>query len=358
MTTLRDFAGAALLALSVLPALFAAESPPKPRSGGFAFSGGERITILLKGGDFQIALDQVVTSDGFVSAPASGTVNVAGMSLQQATDAVSEKVSAKMGLTDPQLSIAVVSIPPRWIYVLGEVEKPMGIELPQNQSLRLAGALARAGGFTKDADASRVKLVRESRTGKNSVELVNATVFGKEEQDDLGPVLESGDTVLVPRDEFYSVTGEVNKPAVIGRKDTGVPSGDPVRLSVALAAAGGPKNLADKKAIRLIRTNAKGQRTVSKFNLESALESGDLKQDPILKEGDQILVVASEGVQILGRVRSPGIYYQVGAQLTVSRLISLAGGFDQFAKKTVLVVKKSNPGHPEEVDMKALLELA
>lgn len=357
MAVLRLLAGSGGVLLSLLFSLHAGEPASKDSHGGFRFAGGERVTVLLKGGDFQIVLDQVVTSDGFISAPASGAVNVLGMSIQEATDAVAQRVSSKMGLTEPLLSVAVTSIPPRWVYVLGEVDKPMGIEMPQNQPLYLAGALARAGGLTKDADGSRIKLVREQGRGKKAVETVDGSAFGKEDRDDLGPVLESGDTVLVPRDEFFSVIGEVNKPAVISRKETGVPAGEPIRLSVALAAAGGLKNMADKKAVRLVRTDEKGRRTVNKYNFESALENGDLRQDPILKEGDQILVVASEGVQILGRVRSPGIYFQVGAPLTVSRLISLAGGFDQYAKKTVLVVKKGTPGQPLEVDMKALLEL-
>jgi protein involved in polysaccharide export with SLBB domain len=83
-------------------------------------------------------------------------------------------------------------------------------------------------------------------------------------------------------------------------------------------------------------------------------EAGD---DPVLRDGDRLMVPTAEGVLLVGRVRAPGIYPVPGGSVKISRLIIGAGGFDLHAKKTsVSVIRKDKPGEIVKVDLKAVLE--
>ena len=112
--------------------------------------------------------------------------------------------------------------------------------------------------------------------------------------------------------------------------------------------------------VKLLRKATKGsQPTLQTFDLEKALDTGDAQQDPILQDGDKIMVGANNGFVLLGRVKNPGIYYPPGvggAPLTLSRLIALGGGFETYAKKSsVVIIHQGRPGKTV-VDVKSIVE--
>jgi len=336
----------------------------------FRFAGGEQVQVMVFGEEMseillqaqQLPASQLVTADGFISAPAAGTVNIKGMTLEQATTAVVAQVKAVQKVKSPKVSIAVLSLPPRWVYVQGEVAKPQQLEIPKDrQLLYLASVLAAAGGPTQDADLTRVQIVHGERGADTPAEeLVDMSyaVTGKMPR---GPALNTGDIVVVPLAESFSVTGEVIKGGLFGRGDSKVKSGRPIRLSDALAAAGGLKPSADMKAVKLLRRNGTaGEPKLLTFDVDAALNKADPTQDPALHDGDRILVGSNDGYLLLGRVRTPGVYYAPGpggAPLTLTRLIALGGGFDTYARKSaVTIVRKDKPGSTVKVDVKAIIE--
>lgn len=345
-----------------LPVLLAAflcssEEPAKEDAiRVFRFSGGENVTVQVFY-DQRVDLNQIITSDGFVSLPGASTLNIRGMTLAEASAAMTQKIKEVRGLKAPQVSLAITALPARRIYIQGAVRFPQALHLPQDHDYPLAALLAEAGGTTEDADLRRIKLVRRSAKG-NQTFMIDATHFGKPSTDDLGPILCSGDVVIVPTSEAFSITGEVQKPGFYSRKEVRLAPGLPVRLSHLVTGAEGTKPSADRKNMRILRTNPAGDRKVLQFDLEAALTQGSLEQDPVLEDGDQVIVPASEGISITGRVRAPGIYYpSPGGPMTVARLVALAGGFDQYAKKSqVIVVFKDKPGQAVRVDMKAVME--
>jgi len=336
----------------------------------FRFAGGEQVQIQLFGEELSEAVlqastnytPQLVTADGFISAPAAGTVNIKGMTLQDATSAVVEKVKAVQKLKTPRISIAVLSMPPRWVYVQGEVSKPQQLEIPKDRLLlHLASVLAAAGGPTQDADLMRVQIIHGERKADTPVEEIVDMSYAVTGRMPRGPALTAGDIVVVPLAESFSVTGEVNKAGLFGRGDSKVKSGKPIRLSDALAAAGGLKPSADMKAVKLLRrVGPTEEPKLLTFDVDAALNKADASQDPIVRDGDRILVASNDGYLLLGRVKTPGVYYAPGAggvPLTITRLIALGGGFDIYAKKSsVTVVRKDKPGHTMAVDVKAIIE--
>jgi protein involved in polysaccharide export with SLBB domain len=314
---------------------FVARPVPSARSqNAFQFEGGERVRIDLE--SQSIPLEQVVTSDGFVSVPTGGAVNIGGLNLQQATESLSSHIESSSGIRKPKVSIAVLQPKIRKAYIQGEVIRPQAIELPSDNQLTLAAALAIAEGPTADADITRIKVVHQGEQSPK-VEIVNASHFEDSEQDSLGPVMRSGDVIIVPRAGTISVTGEIAQPGVFSRKHIRNAPNQPMRLSQVIAAAGGAKPSANLRAVILVR-NQNNERRSTTYDLDAALEKQNMSQDPALVDGDQIVVPTSAGFTILGKVHSPGSYY--GKPMTVTRLIAMAGGLDQFAKKSGIIVAR------------------
>jgi protein involved in polysaccharide export with SLBB domain len=300
----------------------------------FQFEGGERVRIDLE--NQSVPLEQIVTSDGYVSIPTGGAVNIGGQNLQQATETLAAHIERRSGIRTPKVSIAVVQTKVRKAYIQGEVTRPQSIELPADHTLSLAAALAVAEGPTADADITRIKVVHQGEQIPK-IEIVDASSFDSPNQENLGPVLRSGDVVIIPRAGTFSITGEIAQPGVLSRKHLRNAPGQPMRLSQAIAAAGGAKPSANLHSVILVRTQ-NNERRSTVYNLDSALEQHDISQDPSLADGDQIVVPASAGFTILGKVHTPGSYF--GKPMTVSRLIAMAGGFQQFARKSGIVVAR------------------
>jgi protein involved in polysaccharide export with SLBB domain len=330
------------LALSVVRG---AELPAKTSTApGFQFEGGERIRVDLE--NQSVPLEQIVTADGFISVPTGGAINIAGKNLQQVTESLAAQVESNTGIKKPKISIAILQTRVHRVFIEGEVTHPQTIELT-DRTLSLAAALAVVEGLTPDADITRIKVVHQGeRTPK--IEIIDASTFEDPNQESVGPDLQAGDVVIVPRAGTITVTGEVAQPGVYSRKHIRNAPGQPMRLSQAIAASGGPKADANMRAVILVRTQ-KQQRNSTAYDLDAALEQHDVSQDPALLDGDQIVIPPAAGFTVLGKVHSPGSYF--GKPMTVSRLIALAGGLDQFAKKSITISRKDEPGRPLRVDL-------
>jgi protein involved in polysaccharide export with SLBB domain len=342
-----------------VPSLRAGEAPAQKT---FRFRGGESVTILVESKDAPVNTvqnaQQLVTSDGYVSGPAFGTVSLFGKTIPESNEIIREAVTKKIGFMNPQVSILVHSVPDqrtekRTVYVLGEVKTPKAIELPFEQDYRLAACLAEVGGPTLEADLYRVKVLREKK-GVIQAQEVNCARFARTGEENLGPLLEPGDVVIVERAETITVTGEVYKTGVVTRQMANLQPGVPFPLSRALMAAGGIKASGDRTNIKLTRVRPDGQVAFSTCKMVD----GRIENDPILESGDVVEVSLGLGITILGGVGSPGIYYELGGHpLTLSRLVALAGGATLKAKTTgVLVVRKGNPGVPVTVNLRAVIE--
>ena len=88
------------------------------------------------------------------------------------------------------------------VNVWGEVLKPGIVEVPDNTNL--LSLISMAGGPTENAKLSKVKIVRnfsENRTF--TVNVKDCVRDGKAEQI---PLIKPGDTVIVPRNSFHSVS--------------------------------------------------------------------------------------------------------------------------------------------------------
>lgn len=188
----------------------------------------------------------------------------------------------------------VLTVPSRVasvINVAGAVKTPAALPLSTCNS---AGkALVLCGGPTPEGDASCAYIMRDNQ--RLPVNLASYTNGQTPATPDVP--LQPGDVVMVPQktESGCYVLGEVKTPGpqVMTR---------PVRVSTALAQAGGLSADADGSRAYILRSEKKVP-----VNLTSLLQDGDGQSDVALIAGDVVVVPKSTGlVYVMGQVTKPG----------------------------------------------------
>ena len=151
----------------------------------------------------------VVAEDGTIYYPYVGVLPVAGKTTRQIRDLLVTRLSKY--IEKVQLDVRMTAFRSKRVYVVGEVAKP-GLQDVTDIPMTVLEAVNRAGGFTPEADHSRVLLTRKGTTFR--VDIQSMYEEGATEQNAL---LESGDIVNVSDRSFNKifVLGEVQKPGTL-----------------------------------------------------------------------------------------------------------------------------------------------
>jgi polysaccharide export outer membrane protein len=163
---------------------------------GYEMSHESRMTVLqlvaAAGGFTERASKDVVQ---LVRRQAGGERTVLQFSLAE----VEKQLAAGRPDADLDLwpdDLVVVPAAVRIAYVLGQVHKPGGIDLPHNTRLTVSMAVAHAGSYTKFADTGAVQILRGGRSGgRTQIVDLDAVLGGRP---DLDAELQPGDVVWVP----------------------------------------------------------------------------------------------------------------------------------------------------------------
>jgi len=102
--------------------------------------------------------------------------------------------------------------------------------------------------------------------------------------------------LVAPRSLRISVTGEVNRPGVYRispSEGSAVPS-----LTQALQEAGGIRQDADLRQVKVYRSQRNGEPQELALNLWSLLQTGDLTQDISLRDGDRVIIPKAEAFNL------------------------------------------------------------
>jgi polysaccharide export outer membrane protein len=121
----------------------------------------------------------VVGSSGSIAYPLVGSVNAAGRTVPEFTEALQTALATYVRA--PSVSVEVTNYRP--FFILGEVQRPG--TYPYSASLTVLNAVATAGGFTYRANRGRVYIRHANGTTENAYDITVAT-----------PVL-PGDTVRI-----------------------------------------------------------------------------------------------------------------------------------------------------------------
>jgi polysaccharide export outer membrane protein len=201
----------------------ASNEPAKPSTAGhlvqsidYKLGPGDIISIIVwdhpelttPAGTYRSAeqAGTVVAEDGTIYYPYVGVVDVAGLTTRAVREILTHSLAKY--IENVQLDVRVAKFRSKRIYVVGEVAHPGLFEIT-DIPMTILEAVNRAGGFTVDADYSRVLLTRRGITYRVDIQMMYEQ--GAIEQNAL---LESGD-ILNVTDRNYNkifVIGEVNRP--------------------------------------------------------------------------------------------------------------------------------------------------
>jgi len=140
--------------------------------------------------------DVRVSQEYSITLPLIGKVDLKGKSLRQAEDLIRDLYNRDY-LVNPQVNVVVVEYAKRTVNVIGQVNQPGAVLFPQEQGLTLLDAISRAGGFSRLANRSQVKLTRTNADGKTETYIINADDLIKGNSSNSWPLLVN-DIVFVP----------------------------------------------------------------------------------------------------------------------------------------------------------------
>ncbi|MBR8129742.1 polysaccharide biosynthesis/export family protein [Burkholderia ambifaria] len=189
----------------------------------------------------------VVDSDGTLQFPYAGTLHVAGRTVGDIRGLLATRLA--QWFRNPQVTVRVASFRSKRIYVEGEVREPGSYALNDTRTT-LHDAIGRAGGFSAQADQSRVFIVRDGKEVR-----LDLSGAARAEHDPSRIAMQDGDRLRIASrdDAAVFVLGEVNKPGRAVPSRTGR-----LTLSDALAQAGSMnQSTADAAQLYVIRGSAR-----------------------------------------------------------------------------------------------------
>lgn len=297
-----------------------------------------------------------ILADGTINLPLVGYVSVSGLTLDQATTAISQQYNKY--LKRPSITLKLLASRPLQVAIAGEVYKPGSYTVPLTTGLINPGSLVAtqqptvtraiqlAGGITPTADIRNVKI---RRTQRNSPEqILNVDLWSLLQTGDLQAdiTLRDGDSIFIPTvtelnrlearqigdSNFAATNTQPINIAVVGevlRPGTYTLSNDPKNLTLgvnnnvngmvmpqtinepnlpngimglatvttAVKMAGGITPLADIRKVIVRRVTRAGTEQTINIDLWQLLQTGDVTQDIALQSGDTIVVSKAETTQ-------------------------------------------------------------
>jgi polysaccharide export outer membrane protein len=345
----------------------------------------------------QYSGENTVSADGTLSLIQVGSVDVSGLTLQQAAAEISQRYASI--LRRPLVSVTLLSPRPIKIGVAGEVRRPGAYSVSREtvQFPTVAELLKLAGGVQQSADLRNIQVHRPQHQGGEQVINVDLMQFLQTGELKYDFPLRDGDSVYVPTASTVdlaesrqiasasfapeqgapiniAVIGEVYRPGphtVTGTAktaDAGVPGdsstgfGLSPTITRALQVAGGITPTANIRQVEVHRTTQNGSEQIFRVDLWKLLREGDLSQDAVLQDQDTVVVptattidlaesneIASASfspdkirVNVVGELVRPGVV-EVPPNTPLNQAILAAGGFNTRASAKSVQLIRLNP---------------
>lgn len=270
-----------LLAMSFAGDLSGGGSPVQLSvSPHYVVSAGDVLSLEVFG-EPDMSRELRVSEQGTVSVPYAGSLQAAGLTLDQLEQEIVKRLGGSV-LVAPQVTLGVRAFA-NAVEVTGQVRN-VGFYPITNSNITVRSILTSAGGA--DSNVPRIFLQR----GDQQFELdLSAITSGQADADML---VKAGDVILVPAPPTVQVSGEVKDSAL-------VPYTMRMRLTDAIAAAGGLTQLANKHSILLTRApdcqigEPKPEIEGQPIRLDLVRIRKQQMQDPELCPNDKIEVLQS-----------------------------------------------------------------
>jgi len=251
---------------------------------GYRLGAGDLLSLTFWQGGKSKEYKVTVQVDGTVSLPYQAALQVSGLTPREVDGKVTEIL--KRFERHPRVDVMVLKARSKTVSIFGEVQnlvrQPTG---PGTYFLKgkenLVNFLSRSGGPSKDADLTKVQILRDGKTV-----VLNLERAIKQGEWSENAILDDGDTIFVPslkqsQRRIY-VLGEVGKPGIVEF------IGD-IKFLDAIAKSGGLGKDAYLPDIRVLRADRDAPMIVP-VDFERFMEQGDLSQNVSLQDKDVIIV--------------------------------------------------------------------
>jgi len=315
-----------------------------PVGPSYLLGPGDELKVNIWG-KYNTSFSAVIERDGKVNLGELGTIQLAGLTFADAKNYLESELGRYYKPSEVRMNVSLGALSSMRVFVLGKAENPGSYNISSMSTV--LNALIAAGGPSKSGSMREIRVNRNGKTVA-TFDLYDLLLHGDK----------SGDMRLMPDDVVFippvgsliAVAGYVRSPGIYEIKGE-------TTASEIIGLAGGRNELAFAGRLKIDRISDEGKIV----SLESRLD--DPQKDAALKPGDLITVfnVVSERklARVSGAVSRDGVY-GVNDGLTVSGLISLAGGMRPYAygKDAELTRVTPTPAGPETTKVIIDLEKA
>lgn len=248
-------------------------------------------------------LSQVVrvSNSGKIHLAQLGILKVAGRTPAQLESDIGSQLREKQLVVDPWVVVRVTEARAHPVYALGEVMMPGQFQITDEMYLSdlvtlsqgvndLASPIAylyrrKANPVTGDFDPTQ-----DPDTDEMEGMPVDLRALQTGEQPEINVKLRGGDILYVPerRKEYFFVIGDVYTPGLFDL----VPGQAPLRLSQAMARAGGPTRTAKPSRVLVVRYAPDGSRQEMTVDFRAVMRGRE--PDPPIQFGDVVFVPGSK----------------------------------------------------------------
>ncbi|MEN6521293.1 MAG: polysaccharide biosynthesis/export family protein [Armatimonadota bacterium] len=278
--------------------------------------GPEDVITVMVMNHTEFSGDFYIPTDGKITIPLAGTVEVTGKTLTEAAALIADNLKSE--LKDPDVTIVLKTPRPQLVYVMGAVKQPGPYNL--KPGWRITEAVTAAGGIPSGIEAAdcKVSILRGTSGDKQMVSLQEA-MRGNESANQ---AVRAGDVITVENVELIPVyvMGKVARPGVYNiRKDS-------AGILEAITMAGG--TLDDAALTKVTVTHLNGSSET--INIVPATIEGKQETPVKLQSGDLLVVPDSIArFAVMGWVNAPGFFpLKENQQVTLSDALALARGAD------------------------------
>lgn len=149
----------------------ASDPDAAPRSANYQLSSGDSVSVKVFR-ESTLDTNQRISKDGTINFPLLGFIRVAGKTTNDAATMIAALLD-KDYIVRPQVTVSIVSYTKQKYTVLGQVGSPGSYDIPEEKTIDILAAVAKAGGFTRLANPSKVT-VRRVTEGHEEVFNVDA----------------------------------------------------------------------------------------------------------------------------------------------------------------------------------------
>jgi protein involved in polysaccharide export with SLBB domain len=281
-----------------------------PLGPDYVLGPGDELSINMWGGVTQ-SLTRAIDPEGRVMLPESGEIQVAGLSLDKAQDAVSAALQPQF--RNAHVSVTVARLRTIRVYVVGDVQRPGPYDI--NSLSSPLSALSAAGGPTA---VGSLRVMRHYRNEKllGEIDLYDFLLHGLRSADQR---LQGGDTLLIPpAGPQVAVYGAVKRPAIYelrGERTLTAVMDDAGGLSVAAA-------LGHITVERIVANQRREEISLTSADSEDVEAASAALAEFDVKDGDRVHVAtvlpySERSVYLQGHVTRPGkLAYRDGLRLS------------------------------------------